>query len=190
MIKWMRTLIVALAILAFSVTAAFAEAKIIVKTDFTTAKYYKVSFKSTDAKIISGQLPSGWSDNSDWNAEIAVSYTATQEDGVTFLSMDKSSGGRAQLANNISKKQVLGTYRFVMELRSTTSSIPEIGIRLSGEPYTFLWSTQPKLGDDWETIDEEFDIDPDGKPIGIYICIPENGILDIKSVRLEQIAVG
>lgn len=179
------SLIALLSLVAISVLAA-TPVKPPVNTDFTKVKFYKIQFKPTDEKVITGKLPSGWIDNSDWNPQITVSYDQVTEDGIAFLRMDKSAGGRAQLAFNISKKLPAGEYRLTVEWKSPISCTPEYGVRLTGEPYTFLWVKKPEVGDEWEVVEEDFEFDPEGAQVGVYICIEADSALDIKNIKLEQ----
>jgi hypothetical protein len=138
---------------------------------------------------ISGRLPAGWRENSEW-AKASVTYTETAEQARTFTHVDVTSIGEgwAQIACNLPDVKEPVLVRLSLTMRSPTAMPVQIGVRLLGTPYTFLWDTTSTLSADWEDYAFEFPLEPSKQPAGLFLVFPRAGTADIDSVRMVQLS--
>ena len=139
---------------------------------------------------VSGSLPAGWTDNSEW-AKAYVSYTDAAEAGRSFthVAVSRIDEGWAQMALDLPAVKEPCLMRLACTLRSTAGSSMQIGVRLRGAPYTFLWQTTIPVRRDWDTYSYEFPLEPRAQPVGLFVVFPGVGQIDIENLRLVQLSL-
>lgn len=181
-------LLVLLLLVCFSLSAT-VHAGFDVDTDFGQASN-KVEYAAGIAKgKITGVVPEGWSDNSNW-ADVDVAYQPAESEGRKFLRLNitRVQSGNAQLTYtlpDIMENEVICEFQIVM--RNQSQAPVSAGLRLRGTPYTYLWDSPPLASGEWETHTFRFRVKKNDQPIGLYLRAPGVGHVDIAQVSLKAI---
>ncbi len=138
---------------------------------------------------VTGSLPAGWRDNSEW-AKAYVDYKASREAGRAFTRVDvtRIEDGWAQMAFNLPQPAAPVLMRLSLSVRSATASPLQVGVRLLGPPYTFVWQTTLSTTPEWKPYSYEFPVEPPKQPAGLFVVFPHVGSVDVESVRLVQLS--
>ena len=176
-----------LVLLVLAPAVAAAAPRTLIDSDFG-AGGVAIPSAGTQGRV-SGSLPAGWRDNSEW-AKAYVTYKGTAEQGRTFTRVDltRIEEGWAQMAFNLPDLTAPVLMRLSLSMRSPTSSPVQVGVRLCGSPYTFLWQTVPSLTPQWQDYAYEFPLQPPKQPAALFVVFPHVGTVDVDSVRLVQLS--
>ena len=138
---------------------------------------------------ISGALPAGWRDNSEW-AKAYVTYQAAREQDRAFTRVDltRIDSDWAQISFDLPEVKAPCLMRLAVEVRSPTASSVQVGVRLRGAPYTFLWETTLAVGPQWRARFFEFPLERNAEPASLFIVFDHVGRVDLASVRLVQLS--
>jgi hypothetical protein len=138
---------------------------------------------------VSGSLPAGWRENSQW-AKTYVTYREMREPERAFTRVEvtRIDDGWAQMAFNLPDLKAPVLMRLSFSMRSATSSPVQVGVRLLGSPYTFLWDTAPTVTPEWKQYSYEFPLQPPKQAVGVFVVFPHVGTVDVDSVHLAQLS--
>ena len=166
----------------------FAAPEVLIDTDFASSDL-PIQAGTDVHKEISGVLPSGWAENSEWNDVIQLSYQKLTQGSRTFLRMDKKSiEGTAQLSHSLANLTEDGYYRVTFTARSEQRVSSTFGIRFAGPPYSFPWSVSPDLTAEWQEFRYDIHLAAQPQPVGIWIVSGGSGAVDIQHFRLERLS--
>ena len=135
----------------------------------------------------SGTLPKGWYDNGSW-AKVWTRYTPMEEEGRPYTRMEfvKVEGtGWAQMAHTLPDMKETSYFRVRLVARSLQAKPLQIGVRMQGQPYKFLWDERPSLYGEWKTYSYEFQLRPNTQPIGFWLVARNMGAIDVASLKVE-----
>lgn len=180
-------LLLALAILS---AAAFAgDAGVLIDSDFGAAGAYADIPAAEKNERLSGALPGGWRDNSSW-AKVWVNYQRAEDQGRAFLriSVTKQESGACQLSFALPKIEAESFCRFSFSARSRTATRAQLGIRLAGPPYRFLWDCSPSLKPAWQDFAFEFRLDKHAEAVGFWIVLSGVGEVDLAKLSLLRLS--
>jgi len=165
-----------------------AAAATVIDTDFGSADREALS-DGQRLDRVTGVLPAGWSDNSSW-ARVWVDYRRLEEAGRAFLRVNvtKVEYGNCQLVHALPRIEGESFFRLVLIARSSTRASAELGVRLAGAPYSFLWSTAQTFGADWQELSFEFRLEREERDVGFFVVLGTPGVLDIAHLRLDCLA--
>ena len=154
----------------------------LVSTEFGTAATLVKS-----PRQVTGMLPDGWDENSDWNPEIFLKYQPLTEKGQSYLRVSKLSvAGRGQMDATLpalTEETFLG---LDFTARSPDHLPLEIGVRQVGPPYAFVSVVRPTLGSDWKPYHFEMRIGAQAQPVGLWIDFADRGSYDLRDLSLRS----
>ena len=136
---------------------------------------------------IGGALPAGWSDDSSW-ARVWVNYRQVGKGGRRFLraTVARLDEGRAQFHYIIPDFGTPTYFRLTLTARSLTGSAAEIGIRMQGPPYEFLWSRTLAVPKRWRDYAFDFRLKQNPQTVGLWVNLSGVGSIDLAKVRLVR----
>jgi hypothetical protein len=134
---------------------------------------------------LSGSLPAGWRDNSEW-APVWVSYEPMEREGRAFVRADvtRVDTGRCQIVHDLPRATEETFYRLRLVTRAPTGTAVDIIVREGPAPYRTLWSTRPNLRGGWQDQTIDFRMDKFDGDIGLYFLVEGAGQLDLARVEL------
>ncbi len=159
---------------------------VLIDTDFSVIDKARMNTLPEHERV-RGMLPAGWSDDSSW-AKVWVSYRMVTQPGRRFFRAEvtRLDDGRAQLHHLIPDFAEVTYFRLTMTARSRAASSAEVGIRMAGEPYRFLWRTNIGLQHDWRDYTFDFKLNRNPQPVGLWINLGSVGSIDLSAVRLVR----
>jgi len=159
---------------------------VLIDTDFSVIDKARMNALPAHERV-RGMLPDGWSDDSSW-AKVWVSYRVVTQPGRRFFRAEvtRLDDGRAQFHHLIPDFTETTYFRLTMTARSRTASSAEVGIRMAGEPYRFLWRTNLALPRDWRDYTSDFKLSRNRQPVGLWINLGSVGSIDLSAVRLVR----
>lgn len=136
----------------------------------------------------SGMLPFGWREQSNW-ARVWVTYKPLQEEGHKFLRVQvtKVENGCAQFYAPLPAVDQPMKMRASLSARGGNTAQLDMGIRIAGTPYTYLWQVAPKLSSQWADLTYEFEVQPYAGEVGLFLRVNGVGSVDISRLRLEWV---
>ncbi|HUU09527.1 MAG TPA: hypothetical protein VM431_03200 [Phycisphaerae bacterium] len=166
---------------------AAPESQALIDTDFAAAEYRPVTPPEAARERLSGALPAGWTDDSGW-AKVWVRYGRVEEGGRAFLRAEvtRLDDGRAQFHHNLPDYGDDTYVRLEMTLRSAAGQAVEVGIRMQGPPYDFLWRRVVSPPREWKTYTFDFRQNKPPQPVGLWINQGSVGTLDLARVRVVR----
>lgn len=138
---------------------------------------------------VTGVLPAGWHDNSEW-ANVWAACRVNEEDGRTFLRCEvaRIEDGWFQLAGpGVRDPGSEAFLRLTVRVRNLSAAPLTLGIRMQAAPYTMHWNAKHAFAREWVTRSYDFRPDPLGHPAGLYLLMHGTGVLDIRRIRLERL---
>jgi hypothetical protein len=178
--------LVALAIAGCSQGAAAAP-RTLIDTDFGIAGSPIPAAASSGR--VSGSLPAGWRENSEW-AKAYVTYGVGKEQDRAFtrVSLTRIDDGWAQMAFDLPDIKAPCLMRLSLTMRSPSASAVQIGVRLRGAPYDFLWQQTLLPTPQWNPYSFEFPLEQAKQPVAFFVVFPHVGTVDIDALRLVQLS--
>ncbi len=185
--KWQTAMLAG----AIWLLALGARAETILETDFGQADQPILTAQGQANPEVSGVLPAGWTEDSSAWADVKVTCQVQEQDGQRYLrlAVQEVKEGRVQFC----KRGLPGLgkeafYRLTLRARSARESMIEYGVRLSGEPYEFLWNTRKTLKSDWQELNHDFQVKDPGAEIGFWINLDGAGdTVDLAYLKLERV---
>ncbi|MFG0249176.1 MAG: hypothetical protein ACF8OB_09845 [Phycisphaeraceae bacterium JB051] len=170
-------------------TADAQENKVVLDSDLTTSPFGQpVNIKTqNDQGRITGVFPQGWQDNSSW-APVSYQSRKVTQDNSTFwrINIPTPQPQRIQLRHNL-PDLAGGEMVYELTLLARGNQFLEMGIRRSGAPYEFFWSTRQVLNGHWQSCQWRFKLTKPLKSqdIGLWLNITGSPAqVDIKHVKL------
>lgn len=151
---------------------------------------HEVANEAKDNNKITGWLPAGWVDNSEW-AAVSATYTKLEDapkPGLTAINIKVTTvdEGHLQLTSwtrPVFKQNV----KYIVEgfIRSKSHDGLRVGIREPGEPYEFYAEQDLDAGPQWKPFKFDFTFDVD-RPAFVMFIKPETGSVDLAGVVVHQ----
>lgn len=170
---------------------AFANAEVVVRTDFGTAKLQLASDKnkSKTTSQISGVIASGWKDDSVLRSG-TIKTSVLDEQGKKFLRYDvlNPDKGVAQLVFTpfpIGKEDVF--YGITLTVRNISLRAMRPYIRPMTRTPRASWTELPVLTNDWQTFSWYFQLKKSDVPLGLWLEFFGSGQIDLGSFQLERL---
>jgi len=172
--------VAATAIAAFSLTNV-SDAQVAIDTAFGPGQAIQTSAPDR----ITGSLPSGWRDNSEW-AKVWVDYRPGEDQARPFtrVSTSRIDEGWTQLNHSLPAIRGETYVRLELTARSLDDKMLRVSLREAGIPYTSYWETTAKLGAEWKSLRYEFRRGKIDRPIGLYLSSEGTGTFDLAAVKL------
>jgi hypothetical protein len=182
----MRSLICCALIVALADFAA-AEPAVIIDTDFGVPGKAFSNVNADKGNRITGSLPAGWSDNTGWKNKVVAEYKPTSEGERKFVRIEQASGDGLQFMHSLpGMEKEPGYYRLTFTARSTTDANCEI--RVLGRPFSTLVPFAPIMDGQWHDFSYDFRLQRQSQPIGLFVHLASNGILDIQKLKLVKLS--
>lgn len=178
---------VAWSVAVFFLAVAWCAGESLVDTDFGKAEAYRPVevFDKRGESVAMGRLPDGWRDNSSW-AQVKVHYDRVEEQGRAFMRIDVKQliSGRVQMNHALNDLGDTPYYRLRFTLRNPGGESVEIGIRMSGSPYSWLWQKAAFFTPDWQEYSYDFQMAKPRQNVSLFIVACGPGAVDIANVQL------
>ena len=127
---------------------AGAEPQAIIDSDFGVPGKPFETITAAKGVRITGRLPDGWRDNSEWKRNVVAEYKPMSEGGRDFLRVEQTSGDGLQFMHRLPPlDDASAYYRLTLTARSLTGV--SLGIRDVGPPYSTLSSFTPATDGQW-----------------------------------------
>lgn len=165
-----------------------AGAEVVIETDFGAADQ-PVAITSPDGRTnVTGKLPKGWQENStgSWQPDMVIRYTPGADGERRFLSIQRVSGGRIQLAHPLPELTEPAWFRLSLTARSPNGAVAELGVRFNGPPYSFPWSVVPHLDPVWRELTYDFRLDKQPQSCRVQFSLSDTGVVDIARLTLVR----
>jgi len=170
--------------LLLATALALAAPVTVIDTDFGNCTVPVNDVSADGAKRLTGSVPEGWTENSGWQKDIVVSYTPTAEGGKRFLRVTKTAGGTDQLAYYLADPPQETFVRVEFTMRSQDRAGVSVGLRDAGPPYSFHWTAQPALTEQWQDFSYDFRLDRLTQKIGLWVNLGDNASYDLARLKL------
>lgn len=164
-----------------------AQPQVILDTDFgVPGKAFEVIAAPKSIRI-TGNLASGWSDNTSWKNNVVANYTPISEGGRKFLRVQQTSGDGLQFMHRLPGiEKEKGYYRLTFTARSVTGV--SLSVRELSAPYRTLSPFSPTTDGQWRDFSYDFRLAPHPQEIGLYIYVAGNGSLDLQKLMLIKLS--
>lgn len=135
----------------------------------------------------SGQVPTGWRDDSAW-ADVKVHYAAGHFEGTRYTSVAvrEIRRGQVQVVAPFPADLPKGPVRLTFRARASAPVSVWLAVRDAGEPYKTWWSEQTRIGLPFTTEEFEFEAGPLPRPALFMINIDAPVTVDIAEVSFER----
>ena len=134
---------------------AAAEPQVIIDTDFGVPGKSFAEIAATKGIRITGRLPEGWDDNSNWKNNVVADYKPIREGDQRFLRVQQTSGEGLQFMHDMpgmeKQKRVLP-----LEFHGPQSHGHQPRRARLGPPYTALSSFTPATDGQWRDFSYDF----------------------------------
>ncbi|MGO8745728.1 MAG: hypothetical protein ACLQNE_07035 [Thermoguttaceae bacterium] len=166
---------------------AAAEPQVILDTDFgVRGKSFEEIIAAKGVRI-TGSLPKGWGDNSNWKNNVVADYKRISEGGRRFLRVQQTSGDGLQFMHGLpGMEKENAYYRLTFTARSLTGV--SLGVRDLGAPYRTLSTFSPATDGRWRDFSYDFRFSPHPQEIGLYVFLAGNGSLDLQKLKLVKLS--
>jgi len=166
---------------------AGAEPQAIIDTDFGVPGKPFETITAARGVRITGRLPDGWSDNSEWKGNVVAEYKPTSEEGRDFLRVEQASGDGLQFMHRLPPLDDAGAYyRLTLTARSLKGV--SLGIRDVGPPYSTLSSFTPATDGQWRDFSYDFRLSPHRSQTGLFVYLAGNGRLDLAKLKVVKLS--
>ncbi len=166
------------------------ENSVVMDSDLTTSSFGQpVSIKTkNDQGRITGVFPQGWQDNSSW-APVSYQSLKVTQDNTSFwrINIPTPQPERIQLRHNL--PDMAGSEMvYELTLLARGNQFIEIGVRRSGAPYEFFWSTRQVLNDQWQRYQWQLKLTKhlQYQDIGLWLNITGSPAqIDLKQIKIN-----
>ncbi|HBY61044.1 MAG TPA: hypothetical protein DEH78_14570, partial [Solibacterales bacterium] len=136
-----------------------------------------------------GELPQGWSDNSNW-ANLSVRHERLLDEGSSYLRTTVSSleTGWGQLQHSLPRVSEQAYYRLRVRVRSEDLLGATFGIRRGGAPYNYLWQVRTAPGPNWRYFTFYARLSPADYDVAFYVALSGAGSYDLSAFHLEKLS--
>jgi hypothetical protein len=166
---------------------ARAEPQVIIDTDFGAIGRAFQEIDPSKGVRITGSLPQGWGDNSNWKSNVVAEYGLAREGDRRFLRVRQSSGDGMQFTHPLPEiAKEAGYYRLSFTARSHTGL--SLAVRDHGAPYRAWVTFTPATDGQWRDFSYDFRLSRARQEIGLFIYMAGNGILDLQKLRLIKLS--
>jgi len=166
---------------------AYARPQVIIDTDFGVPGKSFAEINAAKGNRITGSLPEGWHDNTDWKSNVLADYRPSREGDQRFLRVEQTSGEGLQFAHDMPGMEKGSEHcRLSFTARSLTGV--SLGVRVLGPPYTALSSYTPATNGQWRDYSYDFRLAPNRQQIGLFLYTAGNGSLDLKRLKLVKLS--
>jgi len=168
--------------------SANVNAKTLIDTDFGIATHeINVINEQRDLRI-TGKLPDGWNDNSEW-AKVHVDYQPIDEDGIKFLRINvkKRTEGWCQLAFQPLPDTVDGNYyRLSFKARNQSRVSAAFCVRPLNAIQEYIFIEHGNFSESWEKYSFTYHTKANKQPIGFFVIVYGEGTFDISGLQLIE----
>jgi len=167
---------------------ARAEPRVIIDTDFGVPGRPFQEIDRSKGIRITGSLPQGWGDNSNWKSNVVAEYKPASEAGRRFLRVRQTSGGGLQFVHPLPGfEKESGYYRLTLTARSHAGV--SLAVRDNGPPYRAWASFTPETDGQWRDFSYDFRLSRPDQEVGLFIYTESDGILDLQRLKLVKLSV-
>ena len=168
---------------------ALAAPKVLIDTQFGRETVDAQASAAKRNPRVTGRLPKGWADNSEW-ANVWADYQDGRDGDRTYtrIAVTRLDDGRCQATCPLPDLPKTAYFRLEVTARTPTGSTVHMGIRQRGTPYKFLWEVRPALSAEWRSQTFDFQMRANRQPIGFWVNLDGVGQVDIAELRLAQLS--
>jgi hypothetical protein len=178
-------IIACFALLLILTGVAGAEPQAIIETDFGVPGKPFETITAARGVGITGPLPDGWRDNSEWKSNVVAEYMPMSEGGRDFLRIEQASGDGLHFMHRLPPRDDANAYyRLTLTARSLTGV--SLGIRNVGPPYSTLTSFTPATDGQWRDFFYDFRLSPHSSEIGLFVYLEGKGTLWLDGLQVEH----
>lgn len=163
--------------------------QVIIDTDFGVPGKPFAEIAAAKGVRITGSLPQGWHDNSNWKNNVVAAYKLANEGGRRFLRVEQTSGDGLQFTHGLpGVEKEKGYYRLTFTARSRTGV--SLDVREVGAPYQTLAPFAPATDGQWRDFSYDFRLPAHPRQLGLFIYQAGNGGLDLQKLKLLKLSEG
>jgi hypothetical protein len=163
-------------------------AKTLIDTDFGNATHEVNIINEQKNLQITGKLPDGWSDNSEW-AKVQVDYQPVDEDGLKFLRINvkKRTEGWCQIAFQPLPDTFDGNYyKLSLKIRNPSRVSAAFCVRPLNAIQEFMFIEHGSFSSSWQKYSFTYPTKANKQPIGFFIIVYGEGAFDVAGIQLIE----
>jgi hypothetical protein len=146
--------------------------------------------KAQNSNLVTGWLPTGWTDNTEW-AAVSATYTKlpdppVKDAGAVRIKIEKVDEGQLQLTTYAGNQKYVKGTRYMISgwLRSADSLTVKVGTRQLTEPYEFYHEEDLPTGKEWKRFEFAFTPAMDFTAFVMFV-VRDAGTVDLAGVAVE-----